>query len=359
MRRESHEAGRGVMTDAITATVVEQSHALAPVVPQDKIQLLIDTIAPGLTKPQLDLFVNVCNRRQLDPFVKQIHAVLRNDWDAATRTKIPKMTIQTGIDGFRVIAERTKEFEGEGDYQWCGPDLVWREVWLDKEPPAAARATVYRKGRRPTTMVARWDAYAQYKSGGELNSMWKQRGPEQLAKCAAALAYRAAFSEDLSGLYTDDEMGQADNDREPLKGLAEQKQQQPTTTPAQAAAKERDPKMYLFQGKGPWGGKPINDAPPADIADYIDKMEKFIPRAVELPESQKAWLREHLELVQRIYDQIVADEMDRVKAAAAAAEEKDPWNLSPEHQNPQPNQSPSENDGPSSTSQETLPQPSS
>jgi phage recombination protein Bet len=199
------------MSDAIVATV--EQHALAPIVPEDKKRLLRETIARGTSPGEFELFVNVCNLRRLNPFTKQIHPVMREEWNPHTRQREPKMVIQTGIDGFRVIAERTGQFEGEGDYQWCGEDLVWHDVWLETEPPAAARATVYRKGRRPTTMIARWGAYAPYKKDGELMSMWKQRGPEQLVKCAAALAYRAAFPEDTSGLYTDDEMGQADNER--------------------------------------------------------------------------------------------------------------------------------------------------
>lgn len=265
------------MSDAIVATV--EPHALAPMVPEDKKRLLRETIAKGTSPGEFDLFVSVCNLRRLNPFTKQIHPVVREEWNPITKQREPKMVIQTGIDGFRVIAERTREFEGEGDYQWCGDDMVWRDVWLESEPPAAARATVWRKGRRPTTMIARWGAYAPYKRDGELMSMWKQRGPEQLVKCAAALAYRAAFSEDTSGLYTDDEMGQADNERPQVH--AQQRAPKQLGAPAQERKSTPPPaaEAPVFSKRFPnkqYANKPLSEAPGEILSDYAAWVEHFM-----------------------------------------------------------------------------------
>jgi hypothetical protein len=103
-----------------------------------------------------------------------------------------------------VIAERSGEMDGQ-DVAWCDQDGVWRDVWLDTKAPAAARVLVYRKGcQKPFPGIAKWAEYAQS------SPMWTKMPANQLAKCAESLALRKAFPHQLSGLYTTDEMAQAE-----------------------------------------------------------------------------------------------------------------------------------------------------
>lgn len=149
------------------------------------------------TAADLDFFLHQAKRTGLDPFARQIYMINRGG----------KYGIQTSIDGFRIIAQRSGNYGGQTGAEWCGEDGVWKDVWLSDTPPSAARIGVYYKDSPHATFaVAKWDSYAVTS-----NPIWRKMPDVMLAKCAESLALRKAFPNDMSGIYTDEEMAQADS----------------------------------------------------------------------------------------------------------------------------------------------------
>lgn len=176
------------MTSQLTTSAVHPAVAAAYEV-YERLNTVRNVLAPDLNDQELSLFALVAQRSGLDPFARQVYAVKRGG----------KVTFQTGIDGYRSIAERTGEYGGsdEPDY---GP--------MDNGHPEWARVTVYRlKGavRIPQSATAYW---SEFHPGGN-QPMWQKMPRNQLAKCAEALALRKAFPYLLADLYTDTEMEQA------------------------------------------------------------------------------------------------------------------------------------------------------
>jgi phage recombination protein Bet len=234
----------------------------------------------GIPQGQQALFVHVVNRTKLDPFAGQIYLIERKGQNG------PTWTIQTGIDGYRVVSRRVAKTLGVAvsyeDTMWCGDDGVWKDVWLDEEPPKAAKVTV-KLGESTFPGIAMWREYAPYyKKNGELHltPMWEARGAGQLAKCAEALALRKACPNDLSGLYTAEEMEKAHQEEEQADqafaiqaaaAAAKQKAEEPEVVDGEVV---EDPEMAAAEvaDRARWTEILSSDANPNQLSRALERV---------------------------------------------------------------------------------------
>lgn len=174
----------------------------------EQVDLIRSQIAPKATPDELKLFLYQAARTGLDPLARQIYCIHRNVSEKVNGqwVKVPKMTIQTSIDGFRVVAERSGSYAGQSE-----PEFVYSE----SNGLIVAKVRVFRFGPggqryEAAVGVAHWMEYAQTDNNGAPSGQWGKMPHVMLSKVAEALALRKAFPQDLSGLYTSEEMQQAD-----------------------------------------------------------------------------------------------------------------------------------------------------
>lgn len=201
---------------------------------QEQQDLIKRTVAVGATDDELRLFLYTAHRTGLDPLARQIHFIKRSknvkNPDGTWR-KEEVGSIQTGIDGFRVVAERSGKYAGQGKVEY-GPTITF----LGHQAPEWAEIEVYRKDCEYSIPArAYFREYAQTYNKNyvdQLGPMWARMPYLMIAKCAEALALRKAFPQDLSGLYTIEEMAQSE-EATPVKAAPiPAKLKAPAATPA-------------------------------------------------------------------------------------------------------------------------------
>lgn len=167
---------------------------------KDQINVLVaNKIIPReASKLQIDYFFEVCKRKKLDPFTKQIHMIERNEKDGDSWKK--SYTIQASIDGMRAIAQRNgliksvKRFvkrEAGVIYGCC--EIITKDGGTYSDELSIAE-------------------YQQLKKDGTPTQFWKKMPETMIKKCAEESVLRMVSTEDLSGIYGDDEMLQADKE---------------------------------------------------------------------------------------------------------------------------------------------------
>lgn len=263
-------------------------------------KMIRDSFLNGATREEATVLMELARVRRLNPITGQIHFVARN-------TKAgKKWSSQVGIDGFRVIAERTGKYDGQDE-----PEFERSADGM----PTVCRVRVYRKDwGRPAVGVAHFTEYAQTDFNGKLTKMWESKPHIMLAKCAEALALRKAFPDDLSGLYTPDEMAQADNEvAAPKQAARKQSGERVVETPVKASAD-------IIEAQAEPTGN-AGELPAAEVDDAIwwDSRDGLIKKGTRLSELPDETLKKIMPALERAAN---SGGQDWTKYAALVAKAK-------------------------------------
>lgn len=180
------------------------------------------TVARDTNEDEFNLFIEYARAKQLDPFSKQIIAVVYSKDDAVKR----KMTIIVTQDGQRVLASRCRDYRPAE----TEPEFVYDETLKGPTNPLGivkVTTTLWKQDSagtwHPVKGWAYWDEYAPLrdewaydqeankrkptgKTTLDASGNWPKMGRVMIAKCANMVALRAGWPETFAGLYGEEEM---------------------------------------------------------------------------------------------------------------------------------------------------------
>ena len=156
----------------------------------ETIALIKSSVAQGATDAELNLFLYQAKRTGLDPLTRQIYFIKMSG----------RPVIMASIDGFRVIADRSGDYAGQDE-----PIFIY-----DANQPnvlLCCKVKVYKWHGKDRFLAATGVAFMnEYRVAN--STSWIKMPHVMLSKVAESKALRQAFPQDLSGLYTSEEMEQ-------------------------------------------------------------------------------------------------------------------------------------------------------
>lgn len=186
-----------------------------------QLRTIKQTVAADTNASEFDLFMEACRSYRLDPFRKQIHAVVYSKDKADKR----KMSIIVSRDGLRIMAQRCRDYR---------PASEPAEIEIDAElrgalnPKGIVKATVrlWKQDNRgewfPVIGEAYWDEFAPVEDEWAWNQeagkrtptgkkalaagSWTKMPVAMITKCAESQALRAGWPDEFGSIYTEEEM---------------------------------------------------------------------------------------------------------------------------------------------------------
>lgn len=278
-----------------------QASAIVDFTPK-QLYLIKRTVAADTNLDEFNLFMEVARLTKLNPFRKQIYAVVYSKDDPEKR----KMSIITGIDGYRATAARNRDYRPDSNATEFMADEALKS---SSNPAGLIKAVVKCWKLGPDNQwysvagEAYWEEFAPIKEEGSEGFDWVDTGetwadsgkpkkkkvprgdtirvPEgkwasmphiMLSKCAEAQALRRGWPEDLSGVYVAEEM-----DRARVEDM---------TAGEVLELYERDKRLQLTNSKDAifvqWAPDAALEAVP--LGQFADRASAFVQSCTSLPD---------------------------------------------------------------------------
>ncbi|HED6000982.1 TPA: phage recombination protein Bet [Campylobacter coli] len=186
-----------------------QNQAVSTSFTQEKIELIKKHFFPNnATIVEMEYCLNIANKYNLDPFLRQIFFVPRRAQVKINDKKewVDKIEPLVGRDGFLAIAHKTGKFGGIRSYSEIKQFPRLNNGKWEYIQDLVAVCEVYRTDSdKPFVVEVAYNEYVQKRETGEATSFWTTKPDTMLKKVAESQALRKAFN--LSGLYSAEEMG--------------------------------------------------------------------------------------------------------------------------------------------------------
>lgn len=249
----------------------------------EKHKLIKEVAAKNCTQPEMEMLLYIARTYSLNPLLKEVFAQKYKKKDG---TYSPASYIVTR-DGFVNIAHQTGEFEAmQTKVEEVQSRIERNGVKRDFQYKGVC--TIWRKGAsQPFIFEAYEDEY------NTNTNVWADKPRTMIMKVAESQALRKAFK--IHGLYTEDEMPPANEDKTPTPLTDIEKAQAEfeakngiKSEPKPEAKKAVDPKLAR-----------INKAPAEVIAHFkarkmnVGQIIAVLDANQDDPESLKAWVAEN------------------------------------------------------------------
>lgn len=168
---------------------------------------LVSGDASAVTNQEVMMFLTLCKYQHLNPFLKEAYLVKYGNSPA---------TIVTGKDTFTKRASKNPNYMGKQAGIIVLNDageLINREgtFSLPNEQIVGGWAKIFIKDREPEYNTVSFDEYAGRKKDGSLNNQWATKPATMIRKVAVVQALRECFPDDFGGMYSPEEMSNAND----------------------------------------------------------------------------------------------------------------------------------------------------